>query len=83
MAAAVTCNLRGLTGCTATGIAKFLRRCTGITVAGRTREILMLLAAGTGVQGGGFVLLIEFHGIIRRWFCIFRHSFTNRTVAVR
>jgi hypothetical protein len=83
MAAAVTRNFRGLAGCTATGIAEFQGGRAGIPVAGGTREILVLLAAGAGVQGSGFVLLIGFHGIIGFGFRIFKHSFTNRTVAVR
>jgi hypothetical protein len=83
MTAAVTCNFCGPAGCAATGIAEFEGRRAGIPVTGRTREFLVLLAAGAGVQGDGFVLFMGFHGIIGHWFCIFRHSFTNRTVAVR
>jgi hypothetical protein len=81
--AAVLCNFRGLTGCAATGIAKFLRGLAGITVAGGTWKVIVLLSAGAGVQGSGFIPVIGFHGIIGRWLCNFRHSFTNRTGVVR
>jgi hypothetical protein len=81
--AAVTCNFRRLTGSAAAGISEFQGGRAGIPVAGGTRNVLVLLTAGAGVQGGGFVLVIGFYGIIRRWFCIFRHSFTNRTGVVR
>lgn len=81
--AAVTCNSRSLAGSAATGIAEFLRGRAFLPVAGGTRKVFVLLAAGAGVQGGGFVLVIGIHGIIGGWFCIFRHSFTNRTGLVR
>jgi hypothetical protein len=81
--AAVTCLFGGLAGSAAAGISEFQGGRAGIPVAGGTRNVLVLLTAGAGVQGGGFVLVIGFHGIIGRWFCIFRHSFTNRTGVVR
>jgi hypothetical protein len=83
VAAAVGLSVGSSIGSAAAGITKFQSRRTGIPVAGGAREILVLLAAGAGMQGGGFVLVIRFHGFIGRWFCIFRHSFTNRTVVVR
>jgi hypothetical protein len=66
MAAGMTCNFRGFAGSAATGIAKFLRGRTGIPVAGGTRKIFVLLAASAGMQGGGFVLVMSFLGIIGR-----------------
>jgi hypothetical protein len=83
MATAVGLSFGSIIGHAAAGITEFQSGRTCIPVAGGAREILVLLAAGACVQGGGFVLVIGFHGIIGRWFCIFRHSFTNRTVVVR
>lgn len=83
VAAAGTCNFTDLAGSAATGITEFQVRRTGILVAGGTRNFLMLLAAGAGVQGGGFVLVVGFFGIIGLGLCIFWHVFTNRTVIVR
>jgi hypothetical protein len=83
MPTAVACFFGSLTGSAAAGISEFQGGRAGIPVAGGAREIFMLLAAGTGVQGGGFVLVIGFRGIVGRWLCIFRHSFTNRTGIVR
>jgi hypothetical protein len=81
--AAVACFLCGLAGSAAAGITKFLRGRAGIPVTVRTRDLFVLLAAGTGVQGGGFVLFIGFRGIAGCWLCVFGHSFTNRTGVVR
>jgi hypothetical protein len=64
VAAAVTCNFRSLTGSAATGIAEFLRGRAFLPVAGGTRKLFVLLAAGAGVQGDGFILVVGFHGII-------------------
>ena len=81
--AAVTCFFRGLAGSAATGIAEFLRGRAFLPVAGGTRNFFVLLAAGAGVQGGGFVLVSGFHGIAGCWLCSFWHLFTNRTGVVR
>jgi hypothetical protein len=82
VAAAVACFFCCLAGSAATGIAKFKGRRAGIPVAGGAGEILVLLAAGAGVQGG-FVFIIGFRAIVGRWLCIFWHLFTNSTVVVR
>jgi hypothetical protein len=80
--ATVLCNFRCLAGCAAAGIAKFLRGRAFLPVAGGTRKVFVLLSAGAGVQGGGFVLFIGFHGIAGCWLCTFWHLFTNRTGVV-
>jgi|GEM_PF-1348052 len=81
VAAAVTRLPGSFAGSAATGIAEFFGRRAGVAVAHRTRNVLVLLAAGAGMQGGGFLFARGFSGIVG--LCIFWHSFTNRTVAVR
>jgi len=81
--AAVTCNFPGLAGSAAAGIAEFQGGRAGIPVARRSRAFLVLLATGAGVQGGGFILVMDFFGIGGGWLCIFWHLFTNRTDFVR
>jgi hypothetical protein len=83
MAATVAGFFCGLTGTAAAGISEFQVRRAGIPVAGGTRNFFVLLAAGTGVQDSGFVLVAGFSGISGFWLCIVWHWFTNRTVAVR
>ena len=51
-------------GSAAAGVAEFLRGRAGIPVAGAFRNMLVSLAAGTGVQGSGFVFIVDFSGII-------------------
>jgi len=81
VAAAVAGFFCGLTGSAAAGIAEFQVRRAGIPVAGRTRNFLVLLAAGAGMQGGGFLIVAGFSGIAG--LCSIWHLFTNRTAAVR
>jgi hypothetical protein len=79
--AAVACFFASFAGPAAAGIPKFQVRCAGITVAGRIRKFFMLLAAGAGMQGGGFLSGSGFSGIFG--LCIFWHVFTIRTGIVR
>jgi hypothetical protein len=79
----MTCFFACFAGCAATGIAKFLRGLAGIPVAGGTRKVFVLLAAGAGVKGSGFGFFIGFYGIAGCWLCNFRHLFTNRMVIIR
>jgi hypothetical protein len=64
VAAAGTCNFSGLAGCAAAGVAEFQVRCAFLPVAGGTRKFFVLLTAGAGVQGGGFVLVVGFLGCL-------------------
>jgi len=48
----------GIAGSAATGSAEFQRGLAGIPVAGGTRKVLVLLAAGTGVEGRGSLLVL-------------------------
>jgi hypothetical protein len=45
-----------LAGSAAAGIAKFHGRCAGFPVSGRTRQVLVLLAAGTGMFSDAVLL---------------------------
>jgi len=81
--AAVACLSGSITGSAAAGVAEFLGGRACIPVAGRTRDLFVLLTAGACVQSGGFLCLAGFHGITGFWLCLFWHSFTNRTVIVR
>ena len=64
VATAGTCNFRGLAGSAAAGLAKFHVGRAGVPVAGGTREFLVLFSAGAGVQGGGFLFMAGFCGIV-------------------
>jgi hypothetical protein len=64
VAAAGTCNFRSLAGSAAAGIAEFQVGRAGFPVAGGTREFLVLFSAGAGVQGGGFLFMAGFCGIV-------------------
>jgi hypothetical protein len=81
--AAGTCRFAGLAGSAAAGITELQGGRAGIPVAGGTRNFFVLLTAGAGMQGGGFVLVFGFFGVIGCGLCAFWHVFTNRTDVVR
>jgi hypothetical protein len=63
MATAVTCLFCGLAGSAAAGIAEFQGGRAGIPVAGGSRNLLVLLTACAGMEGGGFFVVVGFLGI--------------------
>lgn len=64
--AAVGLAFGRIAGSTATGIAEFQGRLAGILVTGGSRNVLVLFAAGAGVEGLGFLLVMGRFGIIGR-----------------
>ncbi len=83
MTATVVITLGLMTGSAAAGIAKFQRGRAGFAVTGTARAVPVLLATRARVQGGGFIQIVDFRYLAGCCCCVFWHSFTIRTVAVR
>ena len=83
MTATVVIIFRFIAGSAAAGIAKFQRGCAGFTVTLSVRAVPVLLATRARVQGGGFIQIVGFRYLAGCCCCVFWHSFTIRTVAVR
>jgi len=82
VAATVACFLCSFAGSATAGIAEFLGGRAFFPVAHAIFMVLVGFTAGAGVQGGGFVLVTGFSGIMGCGLCIFWHVFTNSTVFV-